>query len=45
MVGKIVGRGAKDVSNQKGMALTVAMVLEIIAVALVGVAMGFDLWE
>ena len=36
---------AKYVNNQKGLALIWAMVAEILAVALVGVAMGFVLWE
>jgi hypothetical protein len=36
---------AKDVNTQKGLALAAGMVFEIIAVALVGVAMGFVLWD
>lgn len=36
---------AKEVNTQKGIALIAAMVFEIIAVGLVGVAMGFVLWE
>jgi hypothetical protein len=36
---------AKDVNGQKGMALVAGMVLEIIAVALVGVAMGIVVWD
>jgi nitrate reductase NapE component len=36
---------AKKVNNQKGFALVGGMVCEIIAVALVGVAMGFVLWD
>jgi hypothetical protein len=36
---------AKTVNNQKGLALLGGMVSEIIAVALVGVAMGFVLWD
>jgi hypothetical protein len=36
---------AKDVNGQKGMALIAGMVLEIIAVALVGVAMGIVVWN
>jgi hypothetical protein len=36
---------AKKVNNQKGFALVGGMVSEIIAVALVGVAMGFVLWN
>jgi hypothetical protein len=36
---------AKNVNTQKGWALISAMVLEIIAVALVGVAMGIVVWD
>jgi uncharacterized membrane protein YcjF (UPF0283 family) len=36
---------AKKVNNQKGLALVAGMVCEIIAVALVGIAMGFVLWD
>jgi hypothetical protein len=36
---------AKEVNGQKGIALTASVVLEIIAVALVGVAMVFVLWD
>ena len=36
---------AKEKNEQKGVALIVAMSLEIIAVVLVGIAMGFVLWD
>jgi hypothetical protein len=36
---------AKAMNNQKGLALALAMSSEIIAVALVGAAVGFVLWE
>ena len=36
---------AKEKNEQKGVALMVAMSFEIIAVVLVGVAMGFVLWD
>lgn len=38
-------QSAKGVNGQKSVALAAGMVCEILAVALVGIAMGFVLWE